>query len=95
MSNWTDIAQRLRAERDNFAKLAASRRRDAIAFRKEGRWLDALNADSRAREYRDSRDERSAELRRVKHHVARERSFRATQARLCRVDEPQSRGGEG
>lgn len=90
MSNWTDIALRLRAERDDFAKLAADRRRDAIDFRKRGRLLDALNADIRAREYRDSRDERASELRRIKPHVAHERAVRAVHARSSRSGEPKS-----
>jgi len=90
MNNWIDYAARLKAERDDFAKRAADRRRDAIDYRKKGRWLDALEADGRAREYRASRDQRAAELKRVRPLAAHEKASRAAQARLSRTDEPQA-----
>ena len=55
---WKDELARLRFERAKFAKMAAERRREAIEFRKQRRWLDALLADDRAAEYRRSRDQR-------------------------------------
>lgn len=57
-----DIA-RWRAEAKDFAKRAAARRRDAVDLRKKRDFLGALNADIRAREYRESRDERLSNAR--------------------------------
>ncbi len=93
MSSWIDYAARLKAERDDFAKRAADRRRDAIDCRRKGRWLDALEADTRAREYRTSRDQRAAELKRVRPLAAHENASRVAQACLSRTGEPQA-GGE-
>lgn len=63
---WKDELARIRFERAKFAKMAAERRQDAIDFRKQRRWLDALLADGRASEYRKSRDQRDTEIRRIR-----------------------------
>jgi hypothetical protein len=63
---WKDELARLRFERAKFARMAAERRREAIDLRKQRRWLDALLADDRASEYRNSRDQWSAEIGRIK-----------------------------
>ena len=89
MSSWIDHAARMKAERDDFAKRAADRRRDAIDFRKRRRWLEALEADTRAREYRAARDDRGAELKRVAPFVAHEKAFRDQQRRLALIADPQ------
>ena len=59
-----DLA-RVRYERDAYAARAARSRKDAIEYRRQRRWLDALKADSRAREYRATRDQYAAEARRI------------------------------
>lgn len=59
-----DLA-RVRFERDQYAARAARNRRDAIEHRKKRRWLDALLADTRASEYRNTRDQFAAEAKRL------------------------------
>jgi hypothetical protein len=59
-----DLA-RVRFERDQYAARAARNRKEAIELRKKRRWLDALLADSRASEYRNTRDQYAAEARRI------------------------------
>lgn len=90
MSSWIDHAARMRAERDDFARRAADRRRDAIELRKQSRFLDALIADSRASEYRKSRDDRAVELKRVAPFVSHEKASRDAQRRLASTREPQT-----
>lgn len=89
MSGYIDMAARLRAERNDFAKRAAERRRDAIEYRKRRRWLEALEADSRASEYRWSRDQRKAELSRIKPFVDHERRVHDRQRKLTLKGDPQ------
>lgn len=63
---WLDTLARLRHERAAYAKRAADRRREATEYRRRRRWLDALIADSRASEYRATRDQLDAEIKRIR-----------------------------
>lgn len=63
---WLDTLARLRHERAAYAKRAADRRRDAAECRKAKRWLDALIATGRASEYRATRDQLDAEIKRIR-----------------------------
>jgi hypothetical protein len=83
------MAERLKAEQDDFARRAADRRADGIRLRKQKRWLDALQADSRASEYRQSRDARAAELKRIRPFVDHERRLRDPQRKLTLAGDPQ------
>lgn len=65
-NDWKDILARLRFERAKFSKLAATKRQEAIELRKHRQWLQALLADDRAAEYRNSRDQRKAEIAHIK-----------------------------
>jgi hypothetical protein len=69
--NWKDRIAQLRVSRDKFAMMAAERRRDAIELRKKRRWLDALQADGQAAEYRETRDRYSEDLRLAKAQLVR------------------------
>lgn len=58
--------ERMRAEGAAFAKRAAYQRKLAIELRKKRDWLGALMADTRASEYRRSRDQYLAEAKKIK-----------------------------
>jgi hypothetical protein len=62
---WVDTLARYRAEKAAYAKRAAAKRKEAIELRKRRRFLDALIADSRAAEYRRTRDQYAQEARDV------------------------------
>lgn len=62
---YKDDLARVRHERDAYALRAARNRTDAIELRKRRRWLDALLADTRASEYRATRDQYAAEAKRI------------------------------
>lgn len=62
----TSMLEGLRYEAGSFAKRAADKRRLAIELRKQRRWLEALEADSRAAEYRRTRDNRAAAAKKLK-----------------------------
>ena len=61
-----DDLVRLRYERDAYSSRATRKRKEAIALRKQRRWLDALIADERASEYRATRDQYAAEAQKLK-----------------------------
>lgn len=62
---YKDDLARNRHERDAYAARATRNRKDAIEFRKRRRWLDALLADTRASEYRATRDQFAEEVKRI------------------------------
>jgi ribosome modulation factor len=61
-----DTIARLRYERDQFRGLSIQRRKDAAEFRKNRRWLEALQAIDRCHEYRDIAIGRQNEIERLK-----------------------------
>jgi hypothetical protein len=63
---WKDTLARLRFERGQYAKRAAQRRKDAQEFRRRRNWLGALEADDRAYEYRKTRDQIAAEIKKIR-----------------------------
>lgn len=63
---WKDTLARLRYERGAYAKRAAQRRRDAVECRRRRDWLGALEADSRASEYRRTRDQFAEEINKIR-----------------------------
>lgn len=65
-NEWKDTLARLRFERAKFAKMAAERKREATELRKQRRWLDALKAADRASEYRQTRDQWTAEINKIR-----------------------------
>ena len=63
---WFGHYERMKYEAADFARRAANLRRDAQELRKRRDWLNALIADSRAREFRQWRDERKSEASKIK-----------------------------
>ena len=61
-----DTIARLRYERDKFKAMSTQRRKDATEYRKARRWLDALKAMERCREYRDIAARNQVEIDRLK-----------------------------
>lgn len=59
----TEHKKFLRAARDDFAKRAVKALQEAREHKRNGRFLEALKADSRARGYRASRDRFAGQLR--------------------------------
>lgn len=60
-----DDLARNRHERDAYARRASDRRKEATALRKQRKWVAALVADDRASEYRRTRDQYAAEVKRI------------------------------
>ena len=63
---WKADMERMRAEGSAFAKRAAYQRQLAIDLRKKRDWLGALMADTRASEYRHTRDQFLSEAKKIK-----------------------------
>jgi hypothetical protein len=63
---WKDELGRFLAEKKRYAGLAVQARRNAVELRRRRDFLEAMLADSSAREYRKLRDDHAAEARKIR-----------------------------